>query len=53
MMCTKVSRLFGRTPEFWIRLQSDYGLKKAAQNKGVMKSIARIVPVKLLEEIQP
>ena len=51
-MCMKVSRLFGSTPEFWMRLQSDYDLKKAAQNKGVMKRVARIVPVKLLEEIQ-
>jgi len=52
VMCMKVSRLFGSTPEFWMRLQSDYDLKKAAQNKGVMKRVARIVPVKLLEEIQ-
>ena len=53
VMCMKVSRLFGSTPEFWMRLQSDYDLKKAAQNKGVMKRVARIVPVKLLEEMQP
>ena len=53
VMCMKVSRLFGSTPEFWMRLQSEYDLKKAAQNKGVMKRVARIVPVKLLEEIQP
>ncbi len=52
VMCMKVSRLFGSTPEFWMRLQSDYDLKKAAQNKGVMKRVARIVPVKLLEEMQ-
>ena len=52
VMCMKVSRLFGSTPEFWMRLQSDYDLKKAAQNKGVRKRVARIVPVKLLEEIQ-
>ena len=47
----KVSRLFGGTPEFWMRLQSEYDLKKAAQNKKVMERVARIVPVKLLEEI--
>ena len=51
-MCMKVSRLFGSTPEFWMRLQSEYDLKKAAQNKKVMQRVARIVPVKLLEEIR-
>ena len=53
VMCMKVSRLFGSTPEFWMRLQSEYDLKKAAQNKKVMERVARIVPVKLLEEIRP
>jgi plasmid maintenance system antidote protein VapI len=32
-MCLKVSRLFGSAPEFWMRLQADYDLKKAAQDK--------------------
>ncbi len=27
VMCLKVSRLFGSTPEFWIQLQSTYDLK--------------------------
>ncbi len=53
VMCMKVSRLFGSTPEFWMRLQSDYDLKKTSQNKKVMESVARIVPVKLLNEIRP
>ena len=52
-MCMKVSRLFGSTPEFWMRLQSEYDLKKASQDKKVMARIARIVPVKLLDEIHP
>ena len=52
VMCMKVSRLFGGTPEFWMRLQCEYDLKKAAQNKKVMERVARIVPVKLLEEIR-
>ena len=30
VMCMKVSRLFGGTPEFWMRLQAAYDLKKAA-----------------------
>ena len=51
VMCLRVSRLFGSTPEFWMRLQSEYDLKKATQNKNVMQRIARIVPVKPLEEV--
>ena len=50
VMCLKVSRLFGSTPEFWMRLQAEYDLKKAAQDKEVMKRVARIVPVKAIEE---
>ena len=46
VMCLKVSRLLGSTPEFWMRLQADYDLKKAAQNKKVMERVAQIVPVK-------
>src|SRR5258708_838065 len=51
VMCLKVSRLFGSTPEFWIRLQAEYDLKKAAQNKKVMQGVARIVPLKTVEEV--
>jgi addiction module HigA family antidote len=50
VMCLKVARLFGSTPEFWMRLQAEYDLKKAAQNKKVMARVARIVPVKPREE---
>jgi addiction module HigA family antidote len=49
-MCLKVARLFGSTPEFWMRLQAEYDLKKAAQNKKLMERVARIVPVKPLKE---
>ena len=45
IMCLKVSRLLGSTPEFWMRLQAEYDLKKAAQNKKVMERVAQIVPV--------
>jgi addiction module HigA family antidote len=48
VMCLKVARLFGSTPEFWMRLQADDDLKKAAQNKNVMERVARIVPVTTL-----
>jgi antitoxin HigA-1 len=51
VMCLKVSRLFGSSPEMWMRLQAAYDLKKAAQNKKVMQSVSRIVPVKELEAI--
>src|SRR6202165_5430172 len=51
VMCLKVSRLFGSTPEFWMRLQADYDLKKAAQNKKVMERVAQIVPVKPVDEV--
>ena len=50
VMCLKVARLFGSTPEFWIRLQAEYDLKMAAQNKKVMERVGRIVPVKPIEE---
>jgi len=45
-MCLKVSRLLGSTPEFWMRLQAEYDLKKAAQNRKVMAQVAQIVPVR-------
>jgi antitoxin HigA-1 len=51
VMCLKISRLLGSTPEFWMRLQADYDLKKAAQNKSVMKGVDRIVPVRPREEV--
>ena len=51
IMCLKVSRLLGSTPEFWMRLQAEYDLKKAAQNKKVMKRVAQIVPVQPQAEI--
>ena len=46
VMCLKISRLVGSTPEFWMRLQADYDLKKAAENKNVMQRVSQIVPVK-------
>ena len=52
IMCLKVSRLFGGSAEVWMRLQAAYDLKKAEQNKKVMQTVARIVPVKIGEEIR-
>jgi len=44
-MCLKLSKLFGSSPEMWMRLQAAYDLKKAAQDKRVMEGVARIVPI--------
>jgi len=49
-MCLKFSRLLGSTPEFWMRLQAEYDLKKAAQNRKVMAQVAQIVPVRTQAE---
>ena len=49
VMCLKVARLFGSSPEMWMRLQATYDLKRAAQDKKVMQGVLRIVPVKQLE----
>ena len=46
VMCLKVARLFGSSPEMWIRLQATYDLKRAAQDRKVMQGVLRIVPVK-------
>src|SRR5580658_5901494 len=51
VMCLKAARLFGGSPEVWMRLQATYDLKKAEQDRKVMARVARIVPVKRLEEI--
>jgi len=50
VMCLKVARLFGGSPEVWMRMQAAYDLKKSEQNKKVMARVARIVPVKTSEE---
>jgi addiction module HigA family antidote len=52
VMCLKVARLFGSTPEFWVSMQAAYDLKKAAHDKKVMARVARIVPVKPLKEVR-
>jgi antitoxin HigA-1 len=52
VMCLKVARLFGGSPEVWVRLQAIYDLKKSEQNKKVMARVARIVPVSQGEEVR-
>jgi addiction module HigA family antidote len=51
VMCLKFARLLGSTPEFWMRLQAEYDLKKAAQDKKVVERVAQIVPVKSHAEV--
>jgi addiction module HigA family antidote len=52
VMCLRVARLFGGSPEIWMRLQATYDLKKSAQNKKVMERIARIVPLNGVDEMR-
>jgi len=52
VMCLNVARLFGGSPDVWMRLQAAYDLKRSEQNKKVMARVARIVPVKLVEEVR-
>ena len=47
VICLKVARLFGSSPEMWMRVQAAYDLKKAVSDKKVMARVARIVPLKL------
>jgi len=52
VMCLRVARLFGGSPEVWMRLQAAYELKKSEQNKKVMERIARIVPLSVAAEVR-
>jgi addiction module HigA family antidote len=52
VMCLKVSRLVGGSPEVWMRLQAAYDLKMAEQDKKVMERVARIMPLERVEELQ-
>lgn len=45
VMCLKIARLLGGSPEVWMRLQAAYDLKKAEQNKKVMDRVARIIRI--------
>ena len=37
VMCLKLARLFGGSPEVWMRLQAAYDLKKAARKESAMR----------------
>jgi addiction module HigA family antidote len=52
VMCLKVSRLLGGSPEVWMRLQASYDLKMAEQDKKVMERVARIMPIQQADELR-
>jgi len=52
ILCLRVARRFGGSPEAWMRLPAAYDLKKSEQNNKVMARVARIVPVKLVEDVR-
>jgi addiction module HigA family antidote len=52
ILCLKVARLFGSSPEVSMRWQAAYNLKKSEHSRKVMVRVARIVPVKLVEEVR-
>ena len=52
VMCLRIARLFGGSPELWMRLQATYDLKKAERNKKVMDRVARIVPLLPPDEVR-
>jgi plasmid maintenance system antidote protein VapI len=52
VMCLKLSRLLGGSPELWMRLQAAYDLKMAEQDKKVMRRVVRIVPLERAEELR-
>lgn len=52
IMCLKVARLFGGSPEVWMRLQATYDLRKAEQNKKIMERVGRIVRAKPIDEVR-
>ena len=52
VMCLKVGRLFGSSPEVWMRLQATYDLRKAEQNKKIMDRVGRIVRAKPIDEVR-
>ncbi len=52
VMCLKLSRLLGGSPEVWMRLQAAYDLKKAEQDKKIMERVVRIMPLERAEGLR-
>ena len=51
IMCLKLARLFGGSPEMWMRLQASYDLKMASRDETVMARVRQIVPIRMEEEV--
>ena len=49
VICLKLARLFGGSPEVWMRLQATYDLKMASQDEAVMARVRQIVPMQMNE----
>ncbi len=52
VMCLKLSRLLGGSPELWMRLQAAYDLKMAEQDKKIMARVIRIMPMDRPQELR-
>ncbi len=52
VMCLKLARLVGGSPEVWMRLQTAYDLKMAERDKKVMELVVRIMPLERIEELR-
>jgi addiction module HigA family antidote len=52
VMCLKLSRLLGGSPEVWMRLQATYDLKMAEQDKKIMARVVRIIPLEQIEGLR-
>ncbi len=50
-MCLRISRLFGSSPEMWMRLQATYDLQRASRDKAIVASLRNIVPLNHPEQI--
>jgi len=49
-MCLRIAKLFGSSPEMWMRLQADFDLKKACEDEKIRAGLERIVPIRQLED---
>ena len=49
-MCLRMAKLFGSSPEMWMRLQSTHDLQKAREDARVAASLNKIVPIREEEE---
>lgn len=43
-VCLRIARLFGSSPEMWQRLQANYDMEVARQDRRIAESVQKIVP---------